>query len=136
MHPEDTMSLLSKSYHLKEGSIGKPTTYLGAQIREHQLPDNPGKRIWSMSADKYLKEALHNVEYIILQHRLQLPTKASTPLTSNYHPELDVSPYLNDAKHNLYQQLVDILCWAVELGRIDIHLPVTLMTQYLAQPCI
>jgi hypothetical protein len=69
------MSMLSKSYHLKDGIIGKPTTYLGAQIREHQLPDNPGKRIRSMVADKYLKEALHNVEDILLQHCLQLSTK-------------------------------------------------------------
>jgi hypothetical protein len=59
LHPDVTMRTLSKSYRLKEGSIGKPTTYLEAQIREHRLPDNPGKRIWSMSTDKYLKEALH-----------------------------------------------------------------------------
>jgi len=31
-------------------------------------------------------------------------------------------------------QLIGILRWAVELGRIDIHLPVALMAQYLAQP--
>jgi hypothetical protein len=125
---------LQKFYRLKEGSIGKPSTYLGAQIREHHLPDNPGKRIWSMSADKYLKEALYNVENILRQDNLALPTKVSTPLTSNYRPELDVSPILNASQHNLYQQLVGILRWAVELGRIDIHLPVALMAQYLAQP--
>ncbi len=65
---------------------------------------------------------------------MHLPTKISTPLANNYRPELDVSPVLNDAQHNLYQQLVGILRWAVELGRIDIHLPVALMAQYLAQP--
>jgi hypothetical protein len=31
-------------------------------------------------------------------------------------------------------QLVGVLRWAVKLGRIDIHLSVALMAQYLAQP--
>ncbi len=113
VHPQETMLTLSKFYQLKEGSIGKPTTYLGAQIREHRLPDNPGKRIWNMSADKYQQEALHSVEDILLQSNMHIPTKILTLLTSNYHPELEVSPCLNNIQHNLYQQLVGIFHWAV-----------------------
>jgi hypothetical protein len=44
-----------------------------------------------MSADKYLKEALNNVENMLLQDNLHLPTKIYTPLASNYHSVLDVS---------------------------------------------
>jgi hypothetical protein len=89
-----------------------------------------------MSADKYLKEALHNVENMLQQENMRLPTKISTPLTTSYRPKLDASPLLNALQHNLYQQFIGILRWAVELGRIDIHLPVALMAQYLAQPQI
>lgn len=131
-----TTHTLSKSYQLKEASIGKLTTFSGAQIREHRLPENPRKRIWSMSANKYLKEALHNMEKMLLQENMHLPTKISTPLTSNYCPELDTSPLWNALQHNLYQQFAGILHGAVELGSIDIHLPVALMAQYLAQPRI
>jgi hypothetical protein len=67
---------------------------------------------------------------------MHLPTKISTTLKCNYCPELDTSPLWNALQHNLYQQFVGILHGAVELGSIDIHLPVALMAQYLAQPRI
>ncbi len=63
-----------------------------------------------------------------------MPTKVSTPLASNYRPELDISLYLDDDFTRFYQQLVGFLRWASELGRIDIHLSVALLAQYLAQP--
>ncbi len=33
-----------------------------------------------------------------------------------------------------YQKLIGQLRWAVELGRIDIHLPVALLAQHVATP--
>ena len=33
-----------------------------------------------------------------------------------------------------YQQLIGILRWAVELGRVDIHVEVAIMSQYQASP--
>jgi hypothetical protein len=47
---------------------------------------------------------------------------------------MDVSPLLDEDYTRWYQQLIGILQWAVELGRIDIHLSVALSAQYLAQP--
>jgi hypothetical protein len=73
---------------------------------------------------------------MLLQENMRLPTKISTPLTTSYRPELDASSLLNALQHNLYQQFIGILRWAVELGRRDIHLPVALMAQYLTQPQI
>jgi len=61
-NPKDIMEVLAKTYHLKEGSVGKPQTYLGAQIKKHNLQDNPSKQVWAMSTEKYIKEAIHNVE--------------------------------------------------------------------------
>jgi hypothetical protein len=43
---------------MKEDSVMKPTMYLGAVVKEYCLPDNPGKTVWSMSAEKYIKEAI------------------------------------------------------------------------------
>lgn len=54
MHPEKTMNILATFYRLKDNSVAKPSVYLCVQIREHQLPDNPGKIMWSMSSEKYL----------------------------------------------------------------------------------
>ncbi len=134
LHPKQTMTTLAKSYRLKDNSVAKLTVYLGAQIKEHRLPDNPNQIMWSMSAEKYLKEALRNLETKLLSEQKRLPTKVVTPLAHNYRSELDVSPLLDATHHTLYMQLVGILRWAVELGRVDIHLSVALMAQYLAQP--
>jgi hypothetical protein len=64
----------------------------------------------------------------------RLPNKVTTPLSSSYRPELDVSPLLGDEEANYYQQLIGILRWAVELGRIDIAFCTAIMSKYLIQP--
>jgi len=45
-----------------------------------------------------------------------------------------MSAPLDDDFANWYQKLIGTLRWAVELGRNDIHLSVTLLAQYLVQP--
>jgi hypothetical protein len=90
--------------------------------------------MWSMSADGYLKEALKSLEHDLEKGQMRLPTKVSTPLAHKYRPEIDISPFLDSDHTRWYQQLVGILRWAVELGRIDIHLSVALLAQYLSQP--
>jgi hypothetical protein len=57
-HPELIMKGISQLCRMKEGSVAKPNMYLGAQVKEHRLPNNPGKLVWSMSAEKYIKEAI------------------------------------------------------------------------------
>jgi hypothetical protein len=132
--PDLILRSIGNINRLKENSISKPMSYLGAVIKEHHLPDNPGKPIYSMSADKYVKEALRTVEKQLLDECLKLPNNAHAPLPTSYRPELDFTPHLDADHMNWYQQLIGILCWSVELGRIDIHLSVALMAQYLAQP--
>jgi hypothetical protein len=133
-NPKSIMDVLAKTYRLKEGSAGEPQTYLGAQIKKHTLQDNPSKQVWAMSAEKYIKEAIRNVENNLAKTGRKSPNNVPTPLTSSYRPELDVSPELNAEQFHTYQQLVVILRWMVELERIDIHLPVSLLAQHLALP--
>jgi hypothetical protein len=47
---------------------------------------------------------------------------------------LDVSPVLGSELASRYQQLIGILRWAVEFGRVDILLEVSLLSSYLCQP--
>ena len=58
----------------------------------------------------------------------------STPMTANYRPELDYSAHLSDGGINYYMELIGILRWAVELGRIDIMVAVSLLSSYTMQP--
>jgi len=64
----------------------------------------------------------------------QLQGRFSTPLSPNYRPELDYSPFLSNDASMYYMELIGILRWAVELGRIDIMIHVSLMLSYTMQP--
>jgi hypothetical protein len=47
-----------------------------------------------------------------------------------------VSPFLDATQANYYQELIGILRWALELGRIDIHVQVAMLSSYTVQPHI
>ncbi len=53
-----------------------------------------------------------------------------------YRPGLDVSPVLDPDQANYFASLIGVLRWAVELGRIDIYVNVSMTSSHLAQPRI
>jgi len=58
--PELTMDAIGKLDRLKEGSVGPPERYLGANIKRVQLP--VGTMAWSIGADEYVDNALATVK--------------------------------------------------------------------------
>jgi hypothetical protein len=132
--PEAIIKAIGQAYRLKENSISVPKTYLGAEIETFRDPNNPSVEMWSMSADRYLKEAIWNVEFDLKKADLKLPTKVATLLCHKYRPELDVGSFLDADYTRWYQQLIGILRWSSELGCLDIHLSIGLLAQCLAQP--
>jgi hypothetical protein len=60
--------------------------------------------------------------------------KKKTPFPSNWKPELDVTEELDDKKVSRFRQLIGILRWAVELGRLDIYYEVSVLSQFQAMP--
>ena len=59
---------------------------------------------------------------------------AKQPLPLGYRPELEQSYELGPYLALRYLQLIGILRWAVEIGRIDIYAEVVVMSQYSALP--
>ena len=55
------------------------------------------------------------------------PQQHKTPLEPNNHPELDLSPELDDDGIQKHQSLIGSLQWAVSLGRLDITTAVMLI---------
>jgi hypothetical protein len=49
---------IGECYRMIEGSIVKPELYLGAQIKESRVPNQSSSPCWSISAEKFLKEAI------------------------------------------------------------------------------
>ena len=91
-----------------------------------------GKQKWYMSSDDYVVNAIKNVEGKLAEANRQLCVKVSTPLTVGYRPELDMTQLLPDEQANYFQNLIGVLRWAVELGRIDIHVQVAILQCYPA----
>ena len=132
--PRPVLDEIDRHYKIKSGSIGEPSVYLGAQIYKHSLPD--GNWAWGMTSEKYITNAVKIVEQMLEEDGdgKHLKTTARVPIISSYKPELDTSDELGPKLTSRYQQLVGILRWAVELGRVDIYLEVSIMSQYLANP--
>ena len=51
-----------------------------------------------------------------------------------FSPELDVTEELNEDDTTYFQELIGVLRWATEIGRVDILLEVSLLSQYQANP--
>lgn len=108
--------------------------YLGAQLDQMFVNNN---ECWTMSAKKYTQASIKNVEETLAKKGLRfLPTKCfSTPLPTNYCPELDTSAELKSDGVQYFQELIGMLLrWAVEIVRLDILLETSLLSTHLAMP--
>jgi hypothetical protein len=121
------MQALSKLFRLKDG-YAAPTRYLGATIKKWRLLGDETPKHWGHSSEEYVKQAIANVEEELLTHGRRLSGRYSTPMSSNYRPELDYTPLLQDTAANYYMELIGILRWIVKLGRIDIMVDVFMLT--------
>ena len=82
-------------------------------------PGEPsGKEYWPFSAYKYVRNAVQNVP------------------NSLYWPEVDTTEECDDAELSQYSQLIGVLRWSIELGRIDIYTETALLSQHLALPLV
>ena len=133
--PSLDMKRLNNIYRLKDG-VGSPKRYLGANIDKVQLQD--GRTSWSMSCTDYLRGAVKNVDEMLKEDNAALKSfgDGHRPYPSTYRPEIDVSELLNDEMISRYQQLIGILRWSIELGRIDIQTEVSCLSQHLCAPRI
>ena len=63
---------------------------------------------------------MKNIETHLIEKGMKLMKQAATPFSSEYRPELDVSPELDTDDSVYYQSLIGIVRWIVEMGRFDI----------------
>jgi len=132
MDAKDVMEQISYKFKFKKDKIETPENYLGAAIRKRSIDDS---EMWTMSSYDYVKAAVKNVkDKVDKDPRWNLPKRAVTPMTTEYEPELDGSPELNEEDRTYFQELIGVLRWATELGRVDIFLEVSLLSQYQAAP--
>jgi hypothetical protein len=62
------------------------------------------------------------------------PKGYSSPLEKNDHPELDISPEMNDDGRAKYMSLIGQCQWLISLGRFDISCAIMTMSRFRAAP--
>lgn len=134
--PNILMNQLEVQYRLKD-KAEIPGRYLGANIDKVQLHD--GTLAWSMSSHEYLTNAIANLEEQLVQDKAS-PLKTygnrsgERPFPITYRPEIDVSPELDDEVANRHLQLIGVLRWSIEIGRMDIITEDSVMSQHQCSP--
>jgi hypothetical protein len=131
--PSIVIEALKNLYELKD--VGPTKKYLGANVEQVQSED--GRVFWSMSCVDYCKSAVQNVEQMLKSDGaspLKVYGDCKRPYPSTYRPEIDVSEELDDENVQRFQELIGVLRWAVELGRIDIMTEVSCLSQHLCSP--
>jgi len=134
----DAMKILDKIngyLPLKPDSVGDPDIYLGAKLRQTQLPN--GVWAWALSPSKYVNQAVRNCETHLKEHfdgRFTLPKRAENPFSMSYESELDESTPLDPNAASYFQTIIGVMRWMVEIGRIDIATEVSLLSSHLAYP--
>ena len=130
-------SYLKSAYRLKDGSTGEPDRYLGANVKKFVIDGNVRH---ALTCEDYVKSAVSNIDKMLIddgqEKGLSIYGKkgSSRPFPIGYRAECDVSPELNDKMASRYLQLIGILRWAVELGRIDIYTEISVLSQHQCLP--
>jgi hypothetical protein len=130
--PQIIMDEIGRLFTVKKESIGVPTRYLGANVGKFQLPD--GRETWYMSSHDYVLNAVKIIEDILAEEGMKLKGKADRPFPQHYRPEVDVSKELEPYLVQRYQQLMGILRWMVERGRVDIQMEVSMLASHNVLP--
>ena len=121
-------------FKFKKDAIEPPEIYLGARLQKKDLN---GKGIWTMSSYDYTKAIISNLEERLKKTNKNaklLSKGVKTPMASSYVPEFDMSDELEGDDITMFQELIGELRWAIEIGRVDIHTEVSILSAYQASP--
>ena len=94
-------------FTMKPESIGPPEIYLGGKVTKNSMSN--GIECYTYSASQYIQNAGENVEEYLHGKGMKLMTKARSPLSNDYRPELDVSPELDVDEASYYHSLIGML---------------------------
>jgi len=124
-------SLQGGTVKFKNGKIEEPEVYLGARLQKKKLN---GKEMWTVSSKDYVKAAIDTTRTSIKGKRWKIPTSPKTPMSTTFVPELDQTSELEREDITLFQEIIGMMRWAVELGRVDILHELSILSQYQASP--
>lgn len=132
---EDATSVLrileGDTIRYKNDKIAPPEVYLGAKLAIRTIN---GIEVWTITSQDYVKAAIDTIKLGLKNKRWKLPSYRKTPTVNSYIPELDGSPELDSGDTAFFQEMIGMLRWATELGRVDILTELSILSQYQASP--
>ncbi|MGH7955112.1 MAG: Ty1/Copia family ribonuclease HI, partial [Gloeomargaritales cyanobacterium] len=103
-------------------NIGPPSYLLGADITRQ-------KKFWTIGSKTYVGEIIKRIEAIFGQL-----AKHKVPMVAGDHPEEDESEILCTSDRELYQMLIGMAQWIVNLGRLDIIFALSSLNRFSSCP--
>lgn len=82
----------------------------------------------------YIKAAVATIKEALQEKGRRFPCPLKIPTAITYVPELDVTEELGTDDIRFYQEMIGMLRWATELGRVDILQEISILSQYQASP--
>ena len=61
-----------------------------------------------------------------------MPNRVTTPMINGYIPETDVTRELDKDGITFYQEIIGVIRWAIEIGRVYINTEISLLCSYQA----
>ena len=90
-----------------------------------------------MDSNSDVKGEICIVDYIICKSELKVSGTSYQPFSPlSYRPELDVIPIYSQEQYTVFQNMIVMVRWMIELRRIDFNLEDTLFSVFLLDPII
>ena len=100
-----TMNALGETFKFKNNKVDQPENSLGAKLKWY----DQGFSCWTITSVDYVNAAIKTIEEALKSKSYKLISKATTPMSSNFVPELDGTPELNDDDKQFYQVIIRML---------------------------
>lgn len=127
--PMAIMKELEKVYIMK--GVGKPQYYLGGDVVELGEPWNKEGIFTAFSAETYIKNCIPRLSSMCGMKEFH---KYNTPMSEEYHPELDVSELMEPLDISKYKSFIGSANWLITLGHFDIQFAISTLSQYSMAP--
>jgi hypothetical protein len=127
--PGRTTDGIQAVFKLKGDKAAAPDMHLGIALKKK--PNSKGVDCWTMAPEKHIKAAIENVEKKLGGELPFSKGRCPTPMRTDHHPAEDTSAELDAEGLGCYQELIGVLRWAVEIGRLDILLEASLLLSHL-----
>ena len=127
------MDALNTIKRLNE-DFGPIDQYLGDNAKKVQLEG--GQFVWSTNCVGDLKRDIDNINNSLGGDKTALKNDVygHRAYSSSFIPELDVTEELLDKLTSMYQQLILVMSWSIELRRIDTLTEESCLSQHLRYP--